>query len=179
MGNIADLYGGQAFDPSEHEQQQNFDPLPPGWYTVSIKNAEVKDTKAGNGKYLALALEIQDEAHNGRLVFSNINLVNPNPQSVEIGQRELASMVAALGMAAVSDTDELLGKSALVKLKIGKPRDGYEPENEVSAWKPLSGGQKAASLPASAPPSPTPAAPAAAVATPAAASSGGKRPWER
>lgn len=177
MGNIADIYGGEAFDPSQHEQQQSYDPLPPGWYPVQIVDAEVKDTKAGNGKRLSIRMEVLSEEHNGRMVFHNFNLVNPNPQAVEIGQRELATMVAALGLVTCSDTDELLGKQAMCRLKVSKPKEGYEPDNAVAAWKPMDGGD--AAPPAKASPTPA-AAPAASTAAPApAASGGGKRPWER
>tara|TARA_R110002126_G_scaffold54643_2_gene147858 strand:+ start:380 stop:586 length:207 start_codon:yes stop_codon:yes gene_type:complete len=31
----------------------NFEPLPEGWYNATITGAEVKPTKAGDGKYIA------------------------------------------------------------------------------------------------------------------------------
>ena len=34
--------------------ENSFDPLPAGWYQVNIKGAELKDTKAGTGQYIAV-----------------------------------------------------------------------------------------------------------------------------
>ena len=31
-----------------------FDPLPAGWYTATIVSGDIKQTKAGNGSYIAI-----------------------------------------------------------------------------------------------------------------------------
>lgn len=144
----------------------NYDPLPAGWYAVEIDAASVKDTKAKTGKYLKLEFVVLDEPHAGRRLFTQINLSNPNPKAVEIGQRELAGLAVACGITALRDSAELLQKRIGVKVKI-KTDEGYEPENAVCGFRGLT---------AAAPAAPAPKAkPAAAPAATAA----NKRPWER
>ena len=46
-----------------------FEALPAGEYVAKITTAEVKATKAGDGQYLNIVWEIQDDAYFGRKVF--------------------------------------------------------------------------------------------------------------
>ena len=162
---ISEALGGD-FD-AESIPIPSYEPIPPGWYAAEIDKAEVRDTKAGTGKYLKLELVVLDEAHEGRRVFSQINLSNPNQQAVEIGQRELAALARACGVPVLRDSAELLQKQIRVKVKI-KTEEGREPDNVVVGYRPLSDAAQAAPKPAAAKPKPA-AAPSAA----------GKRPWER
>ncbi len=181
---------GGAFNPYEHEAAQGYEPLKPGWYPVEIKDAEIKATKAGTGSYLKIEFDVLDSANMGRKLFVQINLQNPSAKAVEIGMRELASLGQACQLQAITDTSELLGKRIEARVKIGKANEGYEPDNEVTAYRPL--GQQTA--PAHHQPSGQPATQhaqqpaqqqAAPVQQPApqqpapAVGGGGKMPWER
>ena len=95
---ISEALGGD-FD-AESIPIPSYEPIPPGWYAVEIDKAEVRDTKAGTGS-TSLELVVLDEAHEGRRVFAQINLSNPNQQAVEIGQRELAALAMACGVPAL------------------------------------------------------------------------------
>ena len=53
----------------------------PGNHEVKIASAEIKTTKAGNGKYI----EVKLEADNGQYVLDCINVHNPNQKATEIG----------------------------------------------------------------------------------------------
>lgn len=180
-GDIADLYG-EAVPTDREDAATGFEALPPGWYSVLIEAAEVRDNKAGTGKYLWLELTVVGESYANRKLFARITLVNPNEKAVEIGMRELAALGQACELAAISDTSELIDKVIDVRVKIGKPRDGYDADNEITAYAPhgtksgggeaapaakapakkaWGGGRQQAAAPA---PSPKPAA---------------KRPWER
>jgi hypothetical protein len=170
---IADILGGD-FNANAVEPARSFDPIPAGWYAVEIDKAMVKDTAAKTGKYLKLELIVLDEPHNGRHLFANIPLANPNPQAVEIGQRELAGLAVACGITALRDSAELLQKQLSVKVKI-KTDDGREPDNAVVAYRALEGA--AAANPPTKPT--TPAAPNPQPKPAAAAPASGKRPWER
>jgi hypothetical protein len=182
MGNIADIYGGQAFDPNAvDDAATGFDPLPAGWYPVQIEDAEVKDTNAGTGKYLKLELTVLDNPKGfaGRKFFPKITLINPNATAMEIGQRELAALGQACGLMALSDSAEVLGKMIQVRVKVVDDKQ-YGKDNEVTAYKALDGAPPAAAAPAQAPAQPA-TAPARAPAQPAAAPAAtpGKRPWEK
>jgi hypothetical protein len=180
MRDISEAMGG-SFDTNSVDPATGFDPIPAGWYPVQIDTAEVLDTKAKNGKRLKLEVTIVGEQFAGRKLFPAINLVNPNPQCVEIGMRELAALGQACGLAAIADSSELLGKIVLAKVKV-KQDPGFDPNNEVVGYKPaVAAAPAAAAAPARTTPTPKPtattkAAPAPTATAPAKA---GKRPWER
>jgi hypothetical protein len=200
-GDIAALFGGDV--DTSNVPESNYDALKPGWYPVMIEKAELKTTKSGTGRYLWLQLNVIDERHNGRKLFANINLVNPNPKAVEIGARELAQLGSACGLLRLGDSTELLDKVIQVRVSIKKDDDS---ENEVKGYKAVEGGQHhapAGAVPPVQRPYPQPAAPgynqAAVHVTPAppppplgapspgqvegaaqrAAPAVGKMPWER
>lgn len=158
---------GTTFDTNTLPQSTggNFDPLPPGWYTATITQAELKDTKSGSGQYIKVRYDVTGPTHQGRVVFGNINIRNQNPKAEEIGQQQLGDLMRSIGLSRVTDTDELLNHSVSIKLKI-REQEGYEPTNDVSGFKAAGGGSAA------------PAAPFGGTATPAqAASASAAPPW--
>lgn len=150
--NVADLPQGNTGD---------FQPLPAGWYTATIAGAEVKQTKAGTGQYISVRYDITGPTHEGRVVFGNLNLRNPNPKAEEIGRQQLGDLMRAIGLAQVSDTDQLIGGRCQIKLAIRKSEE-YGDSNDIKAWKAAAGGSV-----------PAPAAPTAASA------SDGRPPWAK
>jgi hypothetical protein len=116
----------------------NFDPLPPGWYDANITGAELKNTKAGNGQYIAVRYDITGPTHQGRVVFGNLNIKNPNPKAEEIGRQQLGEIMRAIGLAKVTDTDQLIGGSLHIKLDI-REQDDYAPSNDVNGFKAIGG----------------------------------------
>jgi hypothetical protein len=140
----------------------NFEPLPAGWYTATISQSELKDTKAGNGQYIKLRYDITGPSHQGRVVFGNLNIKNANPKAEEIGRQQLGDIMRAIGLAKVTDTDQLIGGQIAIKLEI-KEDAQYGASNEVKGFKSVSGSAApaAASIPAKTA-APAPAAPAKA-----------------
>ena len=140
----------------------NFEPLPAGWYTATISQSELKDTKAGNGQYIKLRYDITGPSHQGRVVFGNLNIKNANPKAEEIGRQQLGDIMRAIGLAKVTDTDQLIGGQIGIKLEV-KQDEQYGASNEVKGFKSLSGSAApaAAVIPAKAA-APAPAAPAKA-----------------
>ena len=94
----------------------NFEPLPAGWYTATISQSELKATKAGNGQYIKLRYDITGPSHQGRVVFGNLNIKNANPKAEEIGRQQLGDIMRAIGLAKVTDTDQLIGGQIAIKL---------------------------------------------------------------
>jgi hypothetical protein len=152
----------EAFDVNELPQGNtgNFEPLPAGWYTVTISQAELKDTKAGNGQYIKLRYDVTGPTHQGRVVFGNLNIKNPNPKAEEVGRQQLGDIMRAIGLAKVTDTDQLIGNSLSIKLDV-KQDAQYGASNEVKGFKSVSGSAApaAASMPAAAAPASAKAAP--------------------
>lgn len=88
----------EVFNTDDHEEMKGFEPLPIGVYTVAIIKSEMNDTKAGDGKYLSLQFKVLEGEHAKRYVFTNLNLINPSQEAVEIAQRELKSICVACGI---------------------------------------------------------------------------------
>jgi hypothetical protein len=127
----------------------NFEPLPAGWYTATISQSELKATKAGNGQYIKLRYDITGPTHQGRVVFGNLNIKNANPKAEEIGRQQLGDIMRAIGLAKVTDTDQLIGGQIGIKLEV-KQDEQYGASNEVKGFKSVSGSAApaAASIPA-------------------------------
>ena len=123
----------------------NFEPLPAGWYTVTINQAELKATKAGNGQYIKLRYDVTGPSHQGRVVFGNLNIKNANPKAEEIGRQQLGEVMRAIGLAKVTDTDQLIGGQLSIKLEV-KEDAQYGASNEVKAFKSTSGSAAPASV---------------------------------
>jgi hypothetical protein len=117
---------------------KSFEPLPAGWYTAAITQATVKDTKAGTGRYISLKYDITGPSHQGRTIFGNLNISNPNPKAEEIGRQQLGDIMRAIGLAKVTDTDQLIGGQIAIKLEV-KQDDQYGASNEVKGFKSVSG----------------------------------------
>jgi hypothetical protein len=135
----------------------NFDPLPAGWYTATISQSELTDTKAGTGQYIKLRYDITGPTHQGRVVFGNLNIKNPNPKAEEIGRQQLGDIMRAIGLAKVTDTDQLIGGSLSIKLEI-KRSEQYGDGNEVKGFKSATSASAASFSPKPAP-APAPAEP--------------------
>ncbi len=149
----------ETFEADNLPQGNSYEALPAGWYNVNVTGAELKNTKAGNGQYIAVRYDVTGPTHQGRVVFGNLNIKNPNPKAEEIGRQQLGELMRAIGLARVTDTDQLIGGSLQIKLEI-RQQEGYEPSNDVKGYKSLTGSVPAASA-ASAPAQAAAAAPAA------------------
>jgi hypothetical protein len=139
----------ESFDINELPKSNgNFEPLPAGWYTATISQAELKDTKAGNGQYIKLRYNVTGPSHQGRVVYGNLNIKNANPKAEEIGRQQLGELMRAIGLAKVTDTDQLIGGQLSIKLEV-KEDVQYGDGNEVKGYKSLFGSAApaAASIP--------------------------------
>lgn len=160
---------GQIFDVNELPQGNggNYDPLPAGWYNANITAAELKPTKDGSGQYIKVRYDITGPSHQGRVVFGNLNIKNASAKAEEIGRTELGNLMRAIGLAKVTDTDQLIGGSLSIKLDVRAATEQYAAQNEVKGFKAITG---------SAPTFATASAPAQAAAAPEASGKAAP-PW--
>lgn len=115
-----------------------FDPIPEGTYTAQITKVTVEKTKAGTGNYLKVELQITGPAYQGRKVFDNINVKNPSQEAVNIGLKTLKKIALAIGEETILDTDQMLGASVEIKVKVKVDKTGkYDPQNEIKDYKPI------------------------------------------
>jgi hypothetical protein len=145
---LAETYSAAELPPS-----QSYELIPAGWYTAIITEAELKDTKSGTGQYIKVRYDITGPSSQGRVVFSNINIKNPNAKAEEIGRTDLGNIMRALGLSSVSDTDQLINGHLSIKVDVRPASGEYNAQNEVKGWKSNTG---------SLPPQPKPDAPAGA-----------------
>jgi hypothetical protein len=129
----------------------------------------MKDTKAGTGQYLQLTFSVTGGQHDGRKLWSRLNLVNPNQTAVGIAERELSAICHCVGIITPADSEELHDRPLIVDvIQELNPMSGQQ-TNRIKGYA-QADGSPADSKPA---PKAKPAAPAgfAAGKVPAAA------PW--
>ena len=132
----------QEITLDELPESGGYDLLPAGWYTASITETDVKDTKDGRGKYIKVRYDITGPTHQGRVVFGNLNIQNPSSEAERIGRQQFGDLLRSLGMDRIQDTDQLVGGALQVKVGIRKDKTGqYEDQNDIRGFKaPESGG---------------------------------------
>jgi hypothetical protein len=130
MAQLDETFSADALPVSD----RNFEPLPAGWYSAVVNGAEIKVTKAGTGKYIAVRYDITGPTHQGRVVFGNLNIKNPNATAEKIGREQLGEIMRAIGLAIVQDTDQLIGGQLMIKLEI-RESEQYGASNDVKAFK--------------------------------------------
>lgn len=146
---------GGEFDASDVDPRQVFELLPVGWYTAMITASEMKATKACDGEYLNLTIQIVEGEYEGRLIWDLLNLNNPNEKAVDIARRTLSAICHATGEMRVRDSSELHDKPMRIKIGLKPAKDGYEASNKVAGYEAMDGHTPAAKAP------PKPGAPAA------------------
>jgi hypothetical protein len=169
---------GIVLNQKDLPESRGFDPIPEGWYQARIKTSELKPTQ--NGQMIVLGFEILGPTHAGRLIsFQNLNIKNTSADAERIGMQQLGEIMGAAGLASIQDTDQLIGITLQIKVKV-KPAGEYtgkdgvkkmgDARNEVRGYKAIEGGV---------PPMP---AQGASMATPAAGGQAGgqpKAPWQK
>ena len=156
-----------SFDATSVEPTTAHDLLPAGKYRAQIVESEMRVTKNGMGQFLWLMLDILEGEYKGRKIFDQLNLVNPNPTTVEIAQRTLSAICHATGRLHVSDSEELHLIPMTIQVKIRPPKNGYGESNAIAYLAPERGAVARATKP-------TPAAP-----TPAATPKMASAPWNK
>jgi len=94
---MANLNG---FDASQVEPADDLEPIPAGNYCAVIVESEMKPTKSGTGSYLELKFQIIEGQYTNRLLWTRLNLDNPNDTAVHMARRELSAICRAVGVMA-------------------------------------------------------------------------------
>ena len=158
---MADLRG---FDAQTVEPNDSFDPIPNGDYLCIITASEMKPTKAGDGAYLELELQVIEGPYQGRKLWDRLNLNNANETTVKIAKGTLSAICRAVGVLQPTDSCELHDLPLVAKVACRKRDDTEELTNVIKSYKQR---DAVAVTPASSP------APAKAVAT------SSTPPWKR
>jgi len=158
--------------------------LPTGIYNMQAISAEVKETANKKGNFIAVEYKVMDGEHSGKVVIDRFNIVNTNPEAVDIGKNQLKTMITAGGYAnpnLLSDTNDIVGLKFRLQLEEVANKwtnnDGQEVDGKENKFKGYFkyDGQAPAKAETPAPvasaPAPTPA--------PAPASGQASMPWNR
>ena len=94
------------------------------------------------------------------MVFGNLNIRNASVKAEEIGRQQLGELMRAIGLAKVTDSDQLIGGTVQIKVSIRAASGQYGESNEIKGFKSAGG-----------------AAPVVASAPAPAAAKGSTPPW--
>jgi Protein of unknown function (DUF669) len=130
MGNLTE-FNNNGIDPSEG----NFEPLPQGNYKVWITASETQRTKAGNGSFLKLTLQVIEGEFENRLLFVRLNIDNPSNRAVSIAKAELQSICKAVNRTGYpDDSSELHDKPFAIFVILKDRKDGDGKENVIKKY---------------------------------------------
>lgn len=184
-----------GFDATQVQPDSGqLDPIPAGWYNVMVDESDLKPTSDGMGARLAVRFTVIDGQFANRKIYTGFNVRNSNPVAQEIAFKQLSALAHAVGVLQVQDSQQLHGIPLKVRVKIRPPKDGYDAQNDITAYKNINEdvGNSGAGAPAApaapgAPAAPAgfgtaapPAAPAAPAAAPGAGWGGAPaQPWQQ
>ncbi len=126
---MADLRG---FDAQTVEPNDSFDPIP---YLCIITASEMKPTKAGDGAYLELELQVIEGPYQGRKLWDRLNLNNANDTTVKIAKGTLSAICRAVGVLQPKDSCELHDLPLVAKVACRKRDDTDELTNVIKSYK--------------------------------------------
>jgi len=129
------------------------EPIPSGWYKVTISDVELRESKSQKNKgkpYYAIEHTVSEGDHEGRKVFSNVMLFEGALYSAVQLMAAITGEQPNEGEMVIPDPDELVGEEMWAKVKITAERTvkdeatgenkTYEKRNEVAGYKSLSAG---------------------------------------
>lgn len=95
------------------------EPIPNGEYNVVCETAELRDTKAGTGQYINLKFKVESFSYKGAVIYTMLNIKNPNEQAVKIGMGQLKRFMSVAGHGEIlQELGDLEGLRCRVKTNI-------------------------------------------------------------
>lgn len=130
-----------SFNEKDHDNMNDYSVAPPGKYIGSIVKSEIVLTKkakrANNprlGQMLKLQWKVLNGKYKGKYFFTQINIINENPQAVEIGSKELATIMRACGVkGSLKDSEALHGIPCTLTVDIETSAD-YPDKNVIRLY---------------------------------------------
>jgi len=109
--------------------------IPAGWYPARIVRSDLRDLKSGDGQRLVLTYALHGGPFAERRIDAGFNVDHPNPQAVEISQKELAKVLRACGLSTIQDTLELHDRMHQVRVSVETYKD--RDQNRITDWRHL------------------------------------------
>lgn len=149
-----------AFNANDHKDM-GFEPIPKENYVFRVTESAYKENSKKTGHNLSLKLVVQEGEYAGRIIYRNLCLTHENQTTVDIAQRELATICRACGLPnGIDDSEELHGIDFGASVAVQSGKGDNPDQNIITKYFPLEGAER----------------PAAAVAKSTGTSSGSKKP---
>ena len=125
-------FSDDNFDATKVDPNEGF-AIPAGEYLAVVIDSEKKTTKAGDGTYLQIELQIIEGAHKNQRVWDRFNRKNPSVKAVAIANRMLAALCLAVNVPKPNRSSELHNKPVRIVLKVKEYQGTLQ--NEVVRYK--------------------------------------------
>ncbi|KPL28543.1 MAG: hypothetical protein AMJ72_02685 [Acidithiobacillales bacterium SM1_46] len=137
------------FNVSDYDvaPRSSFDPLPKGDYQAIVTDSQLKTTKAGDGEYIELTMQIVDGEYSGRRHWERLNVVNKSEKTQNIARSHLNSLAQACGVPNLKDTSELHDIPFMLSMDLDRREEG---KNKVMGYGSLKAAPKPAPRPTAA-----------------------------
>jgi len=122
------------FNANNVDPAADFEPIPAGKYLAVIVDTDMKATKSGDGRYLELQFQLVEGPYKNRLLWSRLNLENPNPLAVQIARGQLSAICRAVGIMQPRDSVELHNLPLIVSVKCKRREDTGDIVNEIRGY---------------------------------------------
>lgn len=122
------------FDATAVTPNAVYEPVPSGWYKCVIIESIEKPTKAQDGSYLQLTLQIIEGDHAGKKLFERLNLNNPNQTAVDIANRTLSAICHAVAVLHPKVSGDLHDRPMMVKVSVKPAGNGFDAGNEIKGY---------------------------------------------
>lgn len=127
-----------VFVPEEADSDP-FAPIAADWYEAEIIKSELKTTKDKTGKYLSLCFKVLEGDHEGRMIFTNLNIVNKSDVAVKIARADLKAICEAIGHSGeLEDSEDLHNIPLAMKVSVKPETSQWPAKNELKAFKAVS-----------------------------------------
>lgn len=130
--------------------REDFGTIPPDDYVVAIVESEYLPTNAGDGNYIKFKMQIlQEGEYNGRFLWDQINIDNPNQKAVEIAKKTFNQILLSTNMwgKVGTDLDVLNGIAMVASVIVEPPKGEYAASNRVKSYKPYGATETTATAP--------------------------------
>jgi hypothetical protein len=130
-----------TFDPKDYDERPNtrekktYDPIPPGWYSATIKDVTTREWDDPPGKSLQLVWQVSKGEHKGRLHWHTLNVEHKDPTRELKARYMLSDICNAVGILALDSPIDLVGYECEIELIILAPQPPKYPtaKNWVSS----------------------------------------------
>lgn len=124
-----------VFVPEDNEENP-FAPIPADWYLAEIVKSSLETTKDNTGKYIALTFKVLEGDYEGRLVYTNINIVNKSDTAVKIGKADLKKICMAMDFVGeLEDTEDLHNHPMYIKVTVKPETANWPAKNEIKNYR--------------------------------------------